>query len=132
MTRVIKIGGSVLESKNSIEVLANAIAENPSDCIIVHGGGPAIVRLQDAFGIEPQYHEGLRITDALTRDLVEMALSGWAAGRLVRALISKGLDAISLSGLDRGLLRCEKLEMEDRDGSGTTLGFVGEPKSGAR
>ena len=129
MTRVIKIGGSVLESRESLTLLAQSIASDSRNCIIVHGGGPAIVRLQTAFGIEATYHEGLRITDAHSRDLVEMALCGWASGQLVRAFLAEGLDSTSLSGIDRGLLQCEKLELDQTESEATELGFVGEPKS---
>jgi acetylglutamate kinase len=44
--------------------------------VVVHGGGPEINIWLDKLGIEPQFKNGLRVTDAATMDVVEMVLVG--------------------------------------------------------
>jgi len=44
--------------------------------VIVHGGGPEINSWLGKLGIEPQFKNGLRVTDADTMDVVEMVLVG--------------------------------------------------------
>jgi N-acetyl-gamma-glutamyl-phosphate reductase/acetylglutamate kinase len=34
--------------------------------VIVHGAGPQLNRLLEEAGVEPQFHEGIRVTDAKT------------------------------------------------------------------
>ncbi len=106
---VIKIGGNELEKPGFIpelaHVLAGLIAAQP--CILVHGGGRSVDALLNRMGIEPKYHNGQRITDEATLQAVEMVLSGSVNKGLVLALLEAGIDAIGLSGVDRGLLRVE-------------------------
>jgi len=89
--------------------------------IIVHGGGAEITGLQKQFGIEPRYADGLRITDADSLRVVEMILCGTVNKRLVRVLTNAGLDALGLSGVDRGLVRAEKMPHPSQD-----MGFTGQ------
>ncbi|GAB4471403.1 MAG: acetylglutamate kinase [Anaerolineae bacterium] len=106
---VIKIGGNELEKPGFIpelaRVLAGLIAGQP--CILVHGGGRSVDALLERLGIEPKYYNGQRITDEAALRAVEMVLSGSVNKGLVLALLEAGVDAIGLSGVDRGLLRVE-------------------------
>ncbi len=121
MMRVLKIGGNELDDSNFLHVLAQSVAAQTDQVVIVHGGGKAISELQELFGLKPKLVEGLRVTDQQAMIVTEMALSGQVNKRIVRALLGAGLDAIGLSGVDRGLLRCQKLEHPTAD-----LGWVGE------
>ena len=87
--------------------------------IVVHGGGKELTELLTAMQVPTRFVDGLRVTDAKTRDAALMVLSGLANKRLVAALIAQGVDAIGLSGLDAGLIRVERLSAE--------LEFVGKP-----
>ena len=42
----------------------------------MHGGGPQISDLMQRLGKEPEFVDGLRVTDAETVDIVRMALVG--------------------------------------------------------
>ncbi|MBN1963063.1 MAG: acetylglutamate kinase, partial [Anaerolineae bacterium] len=74
-------------------------------CILVHGGGQAINRLQERLGIQPIYDHGQRVTDPATLEVAEMMLSGLVNKQLTLALLQAGVDALGMSGVDRGLLQ---------------------------
>jgi acetylglutamate kinase len=118
---VIKISGHELDDPATLLQFAGIIASLGEPAIIVHGGGKEISALQTQMGIQPQYHDGVRITDALTLELVEMVLCGVINKRLVRTLINAGVDAIGLSGVDRACVRARPLHVE-----GIDMGFTGE------
>jgi len=106
---VIKVGGNDLAKLGFIEGLAEAVARlaQSQPCILIHGGGRTVDVLLDRLHIEPQYVDGQRVTDEATLTVVEMVLTGQVNKQLVRALLDAGVDAIGLSGVDRGLLRVE-------------------------
>ena len=125
---VVKLGGRLLDDEGRLAGIATAIGEMIASMgavpVIVHGGGAAIAELQARLGLEAVHVDGLRVTDADSMEVVRMVLSGAVNGRLVGALVSAGVDAQGLSGADRGLLRCRKLEP-----AGVDIGFVGEVTS---
>lgn len=120
---VIKYGGAAMNENGLTAqvmqdiVLMHCVGIRP---VIVHGGGPEISDLMKRLGKQPQFVNGLRVTDAETMELVEMALTGKTNPRLVALIQQQGGRAIGLSGKDGGLIRARKLE------SDVDLGFVGE------
>jgi acetylglutamate kinase len=72
-------------------------------------------------GITPQYIDGVRVTDPASLALVEMVLCGLVNKRLVRHLVAGGVDALGMSGVDRGLIRAVKMIHANVD-----MGFTGE------
>ncbi len=121
---LVKISGHYLDDEASLQRFAQAVAARQQQLVIVHGGGNEITRLQESLAIEPRYVDGLRVTDAQSLALVEMALCGSVNKRLVRHLLNAGVDAQGLSGVDRGLVRAEKM----RHGS-VDMQFTGAVKS---
>ncbi len=89
--------------------------------ILVHGGGPEISALMKQMGHEPHFVGGLRVTDAATMEIVEMALAGKINKGIVALLNQQGAKAVGLSGKDANLIVACKLESDAGD-----LGFVGE------
>ncbi len=118
---VLKIGGNELNNPAFLNGLAKTVATAAEPVVIVHGGGRAIADLQTRLGLETFKVEGLRVTDADSLTVAEMVLSGQANKKIVSALLAVGVDAIGLSGVDRGLLRCQKKTHPTAD-----LGYVGE------
>jgi acetylglutamate kinase len=118
---VLKIGGNELNEPAFLNGLAKTVATAAEPVVIVHGGGRAIADLQTRLGLETFKVEGLRVTDADSLAVAEMVLSGQANKKIVSALLAVGVDAIGLSGVDRGLLRCQKKIHPTAD-----LGYVGE------
>lgn len=87
--------------------------------VVVHGGGPEINSWLDKLGIEPQFNNGLRVTDAPTMDVVEMVLVGRVNKEIVSLINQAGGSAVGLCGKDGNLI---KARPEGRQG----IGFVGE------
>ena len=120
-TVVIKYGGHAMEDPALADlfaqdvVLMRLVGINP---VVVHGGGPQITDLMRRLGKEPEFVDGLRVTDAETVDIVRMALVGKVNREVVAAVNRHGSLAVGLSGEDAGLIT-----VEQRD---ARLGFVGD------
>ena len=120
---VVKYGGSAMTSdelrENVIKdvTLLKLVGFKP---IIVHGGGKEISRWVEKVGMEPQFINGLRVTDADTMEIAEMVLNK-VNKDLVRNVEVLGVRAVGVSGKDGGLLKVRK-----RLSDGHDIGFVGE------
>jgi len=124
MTRVTKIGGNELNVPGFLEELADifhGLTRMGGGAVVVHGGGQDIAALQTRLGLEPVKVDGLRVTDAASLNVAEMALSGRANKQIVRALLAAGHDAVGLSGVDGRLMTAHKKVHPTAD-----LGLVGE------
>ncbi len=118
---VVKVSGHCLDDSDLIAQFAQIVARSDEQLVIVHGGGVEISQLQRKLEIEPKYIDGLRITDADSLALVEMVLCGSVNKRLVRYLLAVGVDALGLSGVDRGLVRARQMRHKSRD-----MAYTGE------
>lgn len=121
---VLKVGGNELDDEAFLEGLANAVRSLLTEGhfpVVVHGGGKAIADLQQKLGIQPNFIEGLRVTDEASLDIAEMVLSGLMNKRVVRALLNADISAAGVSGVDNGTIYVEKLWHPLGD-----LGRVGE------
>lgn len=87
--------------------------------IVVHGGGPEINTWLDKLGIEPQFKNGLRVTDAATMDVVEMVLVGRVNKEIVALINQAGGQAVGLCGKDGNLITARPQGQEG-------IGFVGD------
>ena len=96
--------------------------------IIVHGGGPEISRSMDKLGKEPEFIQGLRVTDEETMEIIEMVLVGKISTEIVSQLFKHGGNAISLSGKDSSLIFAHKKGASKIEGidEEVDLGLVGE------
>lgn len=120
---VVKYGGSAMVDealkKRVIQdvVLLKLVGFKP---IIVHGGGKEISRWVNKVGMEPQFVNGLRVTDAPTMEIAEMVLNK-VNKSLVQLVHELGVKAVGISGKDGMMLQCKK-----KESAGGDLGFVGE------
>ena len=120
---VVKYGGSAMASpelqKNVIKdvTLLKLVGFKP---IIVHGGGKDISRWVSKVGKEPQFINGLRVTDEETMEIAEMVL-GRVNKKLVTMVQELGVNAAGISGKDGGLLKVKK-----KLSGGQDIGFVGD------
>ena len=119
---VVKYGGAAMDTVG----LAASFAEDISllqsagiTAVVVHGGGPQVTHVSERLGIETTFVDGLRVTDAETLDVATMVLAGKLNTDVVASLVTGGVRAVGLSGVDGGLLLARKQ-------SGPDLGFVGE------
>ena len=123
MKIVLKIGGVALENKETLQACVRAIkglVEDGHQVGVVHGGGSALTRTLKQLGKQSEFINGLRVTDAETRDVALMVLAGFMNKALVAALTKVGVHAIGLSGGDGPVFRARKRR------SGPDLGFVGD------
>lgn len=118
---VLKISGHQIDEPQFLTSLAQTIAELQLPVIVVHGGGKEISEMQKKLGIEPHYVDGVRVTDEASLAIVTMVLCGTVNKRLVRYLLSAGLDAQGISGIDRGIVQAKKMPHPELD-----MGFTGE------
>jgi acetylglutamate kinase len=124
-TVVIKYGGAAMLSEELSKkimqdiTLLKYVGVNP---IVVHGGGGDINALLKKYEIEPQFHNGLRVTDPATMEIVQMVLSGKINKDIVSQLGVAGAKAIGLCGKDAMLIQAEKLLGDD----GFDYGRVGK------
>ncbi len=122
MRIVVKVGGAQLEEAAPRAELARSIASAQAaghEIVLVHGGGNQIRALCTQLGIREQQHEGLRVTDAATADVVTMVLAGLVNKALVRALEDEGVRAAGLSGVDGSSFSVAKTS------AAIDLGYVG-------
>ena len=117
---VVKYGGNAMVS----ETLKQQVMEDIAllhmcgvKVVLIHGGGPEINAGLKKIGKEPEFVNGLRVTDAETADIVQMVLAGKVNKRLVSLLQSKGMHAVGLCGIDDCMIEAAQKDPE--------LGYVG-------
>ena len=120
---VVKLGGAAID-----EAVDRALAQDVLllrsvgvRCVLVHGGGPQVDAMMRRVGKEPEFRDGLRVTDSETLEIVRMVLVGKINRDLVSTINREALEepvAVGVSGEDAGLLT-----VTPRDSS---LGFVGD------
>jgi acetylglutamate kinase len=123
MKYVVKLGGAGLEIPALLEGSMRAIAEVVRDghqVAVVHGGGVQLTRTLKALGKQSEFVNGLRVTDAETRDTALMVLAGKVNKSLVAGLGALGQPAMGMSGGDGLIFRARKKR------TAADLGFVGE------
>ena len=74
--------------------------------------------MMERLGKKPNFHNGLRVTDAETIEIVSMVLLGSVNPMFVTLINQSGANAAGVSGADVGLFQCVQ-----RD---SALGFVGD------
>jgi len=126
-TVVIKYGGAAMKDPSLKQrvvddlVLLYLVGIKP---VLVHGGGPEINKWLERVGIEPNFKNGLRVTDEATMEVVEMVLTGKVNKSIVSLINTKtgsqgaGTSAVGMSGKDGKMIRARQINPD--------LGFVGE------
>jgi acetylglutamate kinase len=121
---VIKFGGNAMTDAALAErfaedvVLMHQVGILP---LVVHGGGPQIGELMERLGKEPEFRDGLRVTDAETLDIARMVLVGKVNREIVSSINAHGPLAVGVSGEDGGLITAAARNPD--------LGFVGDVTS---
>lgn len=129
MTLVVKIGGQAVEEPGLRRAVARQIAalrRAGHRVVVVHGGGKLLTATLQKLGIATRFHNGLRVTDAATRDVALMVLAGIVNKQWVAELESQGQHALGICGGDAGLVLARKLKARS-NGASHDLGFVGRP-----
>ena len=119
---VVKLGGAAIERECDLALAQDVLLLRSVGvrCAIVHGGGPQVDVMLRRVGKEPEFRDGLRVTDADTLEIVRMVLVGKINRDLVATINGEaGTEpvAVGVSGEDAGLLTVTPASPE--------LGFVG-------
>jgi acetylglutamate kinase len=121
---VVKYGGNAMVDDDlgravaDDVVLLRAVGLKP---VVVHGGGPQISELMARLGMQAEFRDGLRVTDAETIDIARMVLVGKVNRDIVSAINVHGPLAVGLSGEDAGLILAGARHPD--------LGYVGDVRS---
>jgi len=125
-TIIVKYGGSaMLDEKLKYNVIKDVallklIGFRP---VIVHGGGKEISKWVKLNGGNPEFYNGLRITDKETMNIAEMVLNK-VNKELVAMMQKLGVNAVGLCGKDGNMIRVDKKMPDGKD-----IGYVGDVRS---
>jgi acetylglutamate kinase len=119
---VVKLGGAAIDRNSDLALAQDVLLLRSVGvrCVLVHGGGPQVDQMLRRVGKEPEFRDGLRVTDAETLEIVRMVLVGKINRDLVATINSQAGDepvAVGVSGEDAGLLTVEPVD--------SIFGFVG-------
>ena len=92
--------------------------------VVVHGGGKAISRAMAESGLEPEFKNGMRVTDEKTVKIVEKVLNEDVNREICQMLAAQGCDAVLVRGND--VFKCKKHSPVDENGNLLDIGYVGE------
>jgi len=123
---VVKLGGAAIDRESDLALAQDVLLLRSVGvrCVLVHGGGPQVDAMLRRVGKEPEFRDGLRVTDAETLEIVRMVLVGKINRDLVATINSQAGDepvAVGVSGEDAGLLTVTPAD--------PSLGFVGNVTS---
>jgi acetylglutamate kinase len=123
---VVKLGGAAIDRDSDLALAQDVLLLRSVGvrCVLVHGGGPQVDAMLRRVGKEPEFRDGLRVTDAETLEIVRMVLVGKINRDLVATINSQAGDepvAVGVSGEDAGLLTVTPAD--------ASLGFVGNVTS---
>lgn len=119
---VVKLGGAAIDRASDLALAQDVLLLRSVGvrCVLVHGGGPQVDAMLRRVGKEPEFKDGLRVTDAETLEIVRMVLVGKINRDLVATINGQAGDdpvAVGVSGEDAGLLTVTPAD--------PALGFVG-------
>jgi acetylglutamate kinase len=119
---VVKLGGAAIDRESDLALAQDVLLLRSVGVrlVLVHGGGPQVDTMLRRVGKEPEFKDGLRVTDAETLEIVRMVLVGKINRDLVSTINSQAGDepvAVGVSGEDAGLLTVTPID--------SAFGFVG-------
>ena len=118
---VIKIGGNVIDDTVKLTAFLQDFSKLKGPKILIHGGGKKSSQFSKEIGLTPTMHQGRRITDAATLDVVTMVYAGLINKNIVAQLQSLGCNALGMSGADGNAIQSVKRNHPEID-----FGFVGD------
>ena len=119
---VVKLGGAAIDRGSDLALAQDVLMLRSVGvrCVLVHGGGPQVDTMLRRVGKEPEFKDGLRVTDAETLEIVRMVLVGNINREFVATINGQAGEepvAVGVSGEDAGLLTVTPAD--------SAFGFVG-------
>lgn len=119
---IVKVGGKVVEEKESLANLLSNFKNIEGFKLLVHGGGRSATKMCESLGIETRMVNGRRITDLKTLEVVTMVYGGLVNKNIVAQLQAIGIDSVGLTGADLDIIQSVKRPLKD----GIDYGYVGD------
>lgn len=127
---VVKAGGEIFASAAGTRDLMEQVGilhQVGIRVVLVHGGGPQSTELAGALGVNTQFIDGRRVTDAQSLDVATMVLNGQINTRVLAACRDLEIPAVGISGIDAGLIRAHRRPpLETESGHAIDYGYVGD------
>jgi len=127
-TVVVKFGGSIMESEIGYRNILKDVAF--MECVglqpvIVHGGGKSVSKKMREAHIQPNFVQGLRVTDEATIKVVESVLNNEVNPHLVEIIKNYGGKAHGIHGED--IIKVKKhVGFDPQTGEELDWGYVGK------
>ena len=118
---IIKVGGKIVEERESLMQLLDRFAAIEGKKVLIHGGGRSATKIAEKLGIESRMIDGRRVTDEATLGVVTMVYGGLVNKNIVAGLQARGGNALGLTGADCNVIHAHKRPVKDID-----WGFVGD------
>lgn len=115
---VIKLGGSVLASKDAAIKDIVQLYNRGVPVVVVHGGASEVTSWLRQLNHPTSFVDGERVTDELSLKVVSAVLAGLVNKEMVAAILEGGARAMGISGVDDGLIQARVKHPE--------RGFLGE------
>ena len=121
--KIIKIGGNIIDNEEALNTFLIEFSKLNGPKILVHGGGKLATKLAAQLNIPVQMHEGRRITNQETLDIITMVYAGRINKMIVAKLQAHDINAMGFSGADGNTIVSKQRPVKDID-----YGFVGDIK----
>jgi acetylglutamate kinase len=119
--KIVKIGGNIIDDDKALSDFLKQFSKLDDPKLLVHGGGKLATKLATKLQIPVQMHEGRRITDSPTLDVITMVYAGKINKTIVAQLQANNCNAVGLSGADGNTIVSVKRPIVPTD-----YGFVGD------
>ena len=119
--QVVKVGGNVIENRESLNDFLVDFTKIRGAKILVHGGGKEATQMAHKLNVPVQIIEGRRITDAANLEIISMLYAGKINKTIVALLQAYKCDSLGLTGADGNSIVAEKRSSKPID-----FGFVGD------
>ena len=119
--QVVKVGGNVIENRESLNDFLVDFTKIRGAKILVHGGGKEATQMAHKLNVPVQIIEGRRITDAANLEIISMLYAGKINKTIVALLQAYKCDSLGLTGADGNSIVAKKRSSKPID-----FGFVGD------
>jgi acetylglutamate kinase len=127
---VLKAGGEIFADaalKHGLREQIGLLCQGCIRVVLVHGGGPQSTELASALGLETQFVDGRRVTDADALAVSIMVLNGQINTNILAVCRELDIPAVGISGVDAGLIHALRRPPVELDDGGTVdYGLVGD------
>jgi len=125
---VVKLGGSIFHSRDSVIKDIVSLQAESRPMIVVHGGASVVTHWLERQNHTTSFFEGERITDEISLEMVTAVLAGLVNKEIVAAILNAGGRAMGISGVDGGLVQ-GKIRERRRGYAGSVVHINPEPLS---